>query len=398
MANQSHHAATDSYYLDDALWARVRKSLLFLMLISGAVTAAGAVVNTKQFFFSWVVAFFMGTVTIMGALFFILTMYLTGAAWSVTIRRFSETLVSVIPYGAILFIPLALGIHDIYHWSHEGATALQNGKGWWLSAPVFTIRGFVYFALWSWVALTIYRNSTAMDKTKDIERMHSCSRIAAPGLLILFLSVSSAAFDWIMSIDYHWYSTMFGIYSYAGGGLASMCVLVLICLSLRKAGVLTNAINVEHYHDLGKWMFAITVFWTYVAFSQYMLQWYANIPEETVWFRHRFHGSWKYVSLLLVFGHFLFPFFLLLPRAMKRNFTVLRFAACWLLFMEFVDLHWLVMPNLHPEGISLHFVDISAVVFVASFYGFFFWNKLKSNAIVPIGDLRLDQALAHHNI
>ena len=186
--------------------------------------------------------------------------------------------------------------------------------------------------------------------------------------------------------------------SYAGGGLASMCTLVLISLGFRKAGVLTNSITEEHYHDLGKWMFAITIFWTYVSFSQYMLYWYANIPEETIWFKHRFVGSWLNVSKFLVFGHFIFPLFFLITRKTKRNLSTLGAMAIWLLTMDYLDIHWNVMPTLHPTGFAPHWMDITAPIACASFYAFFFWNRLKQNALVPVGDVRFHQALAHHNV
>jgi hypothetical protein len=237
-----------------------------------------------------------------------------------------------------------------------------------------------------------------MDTDKNIQHMHSNSRYAAPGMLLVFLATSFAAFDWLMSLDPHWFSTMYGIYIYAGGGLASMCTLVLISLGFRRAGVLKNSITLEHYHDLGKWMFAITVFWTYVSFSQYMLYWYANIPEETIWFKHRFVGSWLSVSKFMVFGHFLFPLFFLITRKTKRNLSTLAFMAVWLLLMDYLDIHWNVMPTLHPTGFAPHWMDITAPIAIASFYGFFFWNRLKQHAIVPIGDVRLYQALAHHQV
>ena len=172
----------------------------------------------------------------------------------------------------------------------------------------------------------------------------------------------------------------------------------MISLGFRRAGVLKNSITEEHYHDLGKWMFAVTVFWTYVAFSQYMLYWYANIPEETIWFKHRFIGSWLNVSKFIVFGHFLFPLFFLITRKTKRNLKTLAFMAIWLLVMDYLDIHWNIMPKLHPTGFSPHWMDFTAPVATCSFYAFFFWNRLKQHAIVPIGDVRLYQALAHHNL
>jgi len=401
MAANTHPAQLDNFHLDAGLWAKVRNVILFLFIVSAAATTAGYFIDHKQFFHSYLAGFMWSTRILLGALFFLMAGYLAGAAWNVTVRRFSETLAATLPFGLILFVPVALGMHDLYHWSHAEAVAkdaLLQGKAAWLNPQFFMIRAVVYFSIWTFFAWGVYRNSTAMDKDKNVKHMHSNSRYAAPGMLLVFLATSFAAFDWLMSLDPHWYSTMYGIYIYAGGGLASMCTLVLISLGFRRAGVLKNSITEEHYHDLGKWMFAITIFWTYVSFSQYMLYWYANIPEETIWFKHRFVGSWLSVSKFIVFGHFLFPLFFLITRKTKRNLSTLAFMAVWLLAMDYLDIHWNVMPTLHPTGFSPHWMDITAPIATTSFYAFFFWNRLKQHAIVPIGDLRLYQALAHHNL
>jgi hypothetical protein len=371
------------------------------LLVSAAAMAAGYFLDPKQFFHSYLAGFAWSTRILLGALFFLMAMYLTGAAWSVTVRRFSETMAATIPFGLILFVPLALGVHELYEWSHADVVAndkILQGKAMWLNERMFWIKGAVMFAIWSFFGLGIYRNSTAQDTDKDIRHMHNSSKYSAPGLLLVFLATSFAMFDWIMSLNPHWYSTIYGIYMYAGGGLASMCTLVLISLGFRNAGVLKNSITEEHYHDLGKWIFAVTVFWTYTAFSQYMLYWYANIPEETIFFKERFTGSWKLVSQFLVFGHFLFPMFFLITRKTKRNLATLAFMACWMLAMDYLDIHWNVMPNFHKAGFSPHWMDLAAPVACASFYAFFFWNRLKNHAIVPVGDARLYQCLAHHNI
>ncbi len=401
MAAHSHPTELDSFTLDQGLWTKVRNVIVFLFLISAAATAAGYFIDQKQFFHSYLAGFMWSTRILLGALFFLLAGYLAGAAWNVTVRRFSETMVATIPYGLILFIPVALGIHELYHWSHAEVVSqdkILQGKAIWLNPQFFMIRAVIYFAIWSFFGLGVYRNSTAQDKDRNIQHMHSNSRYAAPGMLLVFLATSFASFDWLMSLDPHWFSTIYGIYIYAGGGLASMCALVLISLAFRSAGVLKNSITEEHYHDLGKWMFAITVFWTYVSFSQYMLYWYANIPEETIWFKHRFVGSWLSVSKFLVFGHFLFPLFFLITRKTKRNLKTLAFMAVWLLVMDYLDIHWNVMPTLHPTGFAPHWLDFTAPIATTSFYAFFFWHRLKQHAIVPIGDVRLYQALAHQNI
>ena len=175
------------------------------------------------------------------------------------------------------------------------------------------------------------------------------------------VTVTMASVDWLMSLDPHWYSTIFGVYVFSGGALAFVAALTLILLALRRAGVLAAAVTVEHYHDLGKWLFALTVFWAYIAFSQYMLIWYANLPEETIWFKHRLEGNWIWVSGTLLVGRFMLPFMALLSRAAKRNLKVLGFMSVWMLAMHYLDLYWMVMPTLHRHGFHLHWLDAATL-------------------------------------
>jgi magnesium-transporting ATPase (P-type) len=180
--------------------------------------------------------------------------------------------------------------------------------------------------------------------------------------------------------------------------LAFLAALTLICLAFRRAGLLRETITVEHYHDLGKWLFALTVFWAYIAFSQYLLIWYANIPEETIWFRHRLEGNWAWVSALLLLGHFVVPFVVLLARAAKRNLAVLGAISGWILLMHLVDLHWVVMPTIHAHSFHLHWMDIATWVGIGSVYALVFWSGLRRHAMVPVGDLRFEQGLHFRNV
>jgi len=200
-----------------------------------------------------------------------------------------------------------------------------------------------------------------------------------------------------MSLDPFWYSTIFGIYVFSGGGLAFFAALTKVSLTLRSRGVLTNTIHVEHYHDLGKWMFALTAWWAYIGFSQYMLIWYTDLPEETAFYQHRFEGSWLWMSAVLATGRFVVPFAVLMCRPAKRNLGVLWATAIWILLFHFVDLHWLIMPSIHPGGFHLHWMDLGTLLGVGSFFALVFWSRLRGRALVPAGDLRLKQALAHHN-
>ena len=190
---------------------------------------------------------------------------------------------------------------------------------------------------------------------------------------------------------------MFGVYFLSGGALAFMSLLIIVCLMLRQSGYLTHAVHEEHYHDLGKWLFALTVFWAYIAFSQYMLIWYGNLPEEGLWYRDRSIGSWEYFLPILIIGHFFIPFFSLLPRGNKRNLGIMGFFAGWMLLMHFIDLHWQVMPVLHKTGFAPHWLDLAALAAIGGSYGLIFWAGFREKPLVPVGDPRLDQCLAFHN-
>lgn len=398
-----HHAshARDSYQIDGDLWIRGRNGIAFVALISWIATIAGFFIAPERFFPAYLTGFLFCIFIPLGAMFFVKIQYLTGSAWSVPVRRIAENIMITVCLGFVLFLPILFGLHSLYEWSHADVVAkdaILQAKSAYLNPNGFAIRAFVFFAIWSLFAWRIYQQSTKQDKTHSLDQMHTISRWSAPGLLILFLSVTLASFDWSMSLDPHWYSTIFGLYCFSGGGLAFICTWTLICLLLRDRNVLANTINIEHYHDLGKWMFAMVIFWAYIAFSQYLLIWYANLPEETVWFLHRFEGTWAWMSAALLFGHFVIPFFVLLPRASKRNPKVLKVMAIWLLFFQFLDFYWQVMPNFSPAGISLHWLDVAAPVAIGSAMGLLFWNRMKAHSMLPVGDPRFEQAMHFQNI
>ncbi len=398
-----HHgpSVTDNYYLPDTAWAKTNRIILIAALIGWIPSILGLFINKEQFFFSYLTAFAFFLFTTLGAIFFVQVQYLTGSVWSVTVRRIMENIAASAPWFALLYIPLAFGIKTLYTWSHPELLAkdeILQGRATYFSTGFFFFRVILFFVIWSFLSLRIWRRSVAMDESHEAANIFKNVSLSAPGLLLLFLSGSFAAWDWIMSLQPHWYSTMFGIYCLAGGAICFMAVVTLISLTLRDKGFLTHTITLEHYHDLGKWMFALTVFWTYIAFSQYMLIWYANLPEETIFFRARFEGSWLWVSLFLVFGHFFFPFFLLLSRPAKRTLAILRFAAIWLLFACYVDDYWMVKPILNKDGVHLHWLDFTCLLAVGSVFAYAIVSKFRRNAMVPVGDLRFSRALAFRNM
>jgi hypothetical protein len=398
--SHSHTETVDSYQIESSRWTAGRNVLVFVVLVGVLASAAGYLMDPARFFQSYLVAFCYTTFVGLGAFFFVQVQYLTGSAWSVTMRRVMENIMSTLPFGLILFVPIAFGLHYIYPWTDAAKVASEGAlkaKASYLEPNAFLIRTVVYFALWSIWVFAIYRQSTKQDTERSIQQMHIASKWSAPGLFLAVAVGTLAAYDWMMSVEPSWFSTIFGLISLSGGALAFFSIVVLVCLAFRRAGILANSITKEHYHDLGKWLFALTAFYTYVAFSQYMLQWYSNQPEETQWYRHRMVGSWLAISLAMPFLRFLIPFFALLCRPAKRNLNVIAFFAVWSLVVEYIDLYWVVMPVYYPNGPQLHWLDLATLATTVGVCGLVFWYRLKQHKIVPVGDLRLEQSLHFEN-
>jgi hypothetical protein len=394
------HTATDNYQLETSRWSTGRNTLFFAAVVSVLACAAGYYQDPERFFRSYVVAFAFTCAIGLGSFFFVMAMYLSGSAASVTVRRIMENIMVTLPVGAILFLPLIFGLKYIYPWTHPDVVAASEAlhkKSGFLNENFFVMRTYCYFLLWSIWIFAIYYQSTKQDSQRSIRQMKVISRWCAPGLFLVFAVGTLAAYDWLMSVQPTWYSTIFGLYYLAGGGLAFMSVVTLVCLGFRRAGILANSINIEHYHDLGKWLFALTAFYTYIAFSQYLLIWYANLPEETIFYRARSQGDWLYWSLALPFLRFFIPFFVLLCRPAKRNLTIIGMVAAWSLVMEFLDIYWVVMPVHYPAGPQVHWLDFATLAATVSICGLQFWNRFRRHKMVPVGDLRFEQSLHFEN-
>jgi len=336
----------------------------------------------------------------LGALFFTLLHHLTRANWSTVLRRLSESIMSNIPFMLILFIPVLLGIHDLYHWSHQDAVAtdhLLQLKSPYLNVPFFLVRVAFYFTVWTVVAYALIRYSLKQDTHHEDSLYLKMRKVSAPGLLLFAFTLTFAAVDWLMSLEPHWYSTIFGVYIFAGTFIAGIAFTIIIIAYQKKQGILNDVITVEHRHNLGKLLFAFTVFWAYIGFSQYLLIWYANIPEETFWFLQRWEGNWKIVSILLPIGHFGLPFLMLIPRAAKRSFGWLLFMAVYMLIMHYIDIYWIVMPNHLEQNAAFGWVDLSTFAGIGGIFVWLFWRKYTKGALIPIKDPGLKLSMEHVN-
>jgi hypothetical protein len=275
---------------------------------------------------------------------------------------------------------------------------LLQWKAPYLNVTFFLIRAGLFFAIWSFIALLYYRGSRDQDATGDPAVSARLRRFAGPAIIVLALTQSFASIDWIMSLTPHWYSTMFGVYFFAGSFVGFIALLSVVAVAMRRAGLLETVITAEHLHDVGKLLFGFTAFWAYIAFSQFFLIWYANLPEETTWYRARLEGSWMMVSAFIMAGHFGLPFFYLMGRDVKRKGWTLALGGAWMLAMHFVDLYWLVMPTLHPEGLRPSLLDVAALVTVGGcFVAAASW-LMRRQALVPVRDPRLAESLAFENV
>jgi len=366
-----------------------------LGVIGLALSGVGYFVDTRQFLFSWLTSLAYWVTVGLGALFFVMLHHLVGARWSTVIRRIAENLTWGLPVLAIFFLPVLFNMQELFAWSRPEVVAgdhLIAGKSGYLNVPFFAIRLAAYFMIWFLLVSLLNKYSSQQDKGSTEQLTKRMRAVSAVGMFLFAITITLAAFDWLMSLDAHWYSTIYGVYVFAGSFLALLAVLVLIVLCLRSKGILKDAITSEHDHDLGKLMFAFTIFWGYMAFSQYLLIWYGNIPEETVWFLHRWTGSWKTASLVLVFGQFVVPFFVLFPQTIKRIPVVMKLVALWLLIMHWVDLYWLIMPSLHHE-VHFSWMDLTSMVGIGGVFLWFFWRGMTSRPLVPIKDPTLEASI-----
>jgi hypothetical protein len=406
----AHH--TKSINVDDVKFTK-DSVIAKLPVIGGIVGLAGIGgayalgQENHQFYFSYLTAFAYFLSIALGGLFFVLIQFATRAGWSVVIRRIAEQVMGTLPIFVLLFIPVVFGMHDLYHWTHaelydpssDKFDSILAGKQGYLNESFFLIRAGFYLIVW--VALSQYflKKSIAQDKSGDQTITAQLQKWSALGLALYALTQSFAAFDWLMSLDPHWYSTMYGVYFFAGSFVAIFAVLAIFMIGLsRPSGVLHGIATVEHRHDLGKLLFGFTVFWAYIAFSQYFLIWYANIPEETLFYAHRMESGWMKVSIFLMVGHFGVPFCLLMSRHMKRSRKALTALACWMLFMHYVDLYYLIIPNnLAAHGFHPSIVDLLAFVGVGGFFAAMLGWRLMRAAAVPVQDPRLPESLAFEN-
>lgn len=336
----------------------------------------------------------------LGGMFIAAIQWLTSAMWSAPVRRVSESFTAYLPVVLIGFALIAIGIPHIFEWSHpdvvKGDLVLEHKAGY-LNPTFFIIRNVIAILIWVFFARKMVGNSVRQDADGDIAHTER-NKVLAPIYIILFaVTFTMASFDLLMSLDPHWFSTMFGVYCFAGLFYSSLALTTILAIYLRRAGYLKDIVNDNHLHDLGKFMFAFTVFYGYIGFSQFMLIWYANMPEEIMYFDHRWVGGWKVISTMLLLGKFLVPFMALLPREAKRSESRLLKVGFWMLLMQWMDLIWIIQPEFFKEGPKVGWMEVGGLVGFAGLFGFMVIRFMGRNNLVAIKDPKIIESVFHHN-
>jgi hypothetical protein len=388
-----------------ATWFR---NLLLVAGVAGLVLIIGAYVNLRQFFHSYLFGYVLALDVALGALFWVLIHHVSDAGWSVGLRRIYENMTRALVPLAVLFVPVLIGIvtgklHGWYGFIHDPEHAEGHLKHVWhvkhvyFATPFLLARLALYFGVWIAYSTAMRRWSARQDAVGGAELAKKMHWWAPSGVLLLALTTTFFAFDYLMSLQYTWFSTIFGVYFWVGGIRGSMSTCVLIVLALRGAGHLRHTITVEHLHDVAKLMFGFTVFWAYIAFAQYFLIWYGNVPEETQFYLLRRNGAWYPASILLPILYFVVPFFMLLPRAHKRSVRWLAASSAWILLTHAFDLYWQILPVLHNDTIHFHWLDVAApvglfaVLLLSTVWGF------QRVPLIPVRDARMNETIGYEN-
>jgi hypothetical protein len=372
---------------------------LAVVLITGFLLAPAGSELRRQFAFSWLFAFLYFFTILIGCLFWILVHHATDSGWGIVVRRQMENLAGLLPWTVLFFIPLVLSRFDIWDWltakQHLDANpALEDKIGYFdlhigsLTLSFFWIRAVLYFLYFAGAAIYFRRTSVKQDSDGNPRWSIQMRGVSFVGIILFALGTTFMAFDWMASLEYKWASTMWGVYIFAGSAGAGIALIILVVLGLKNAGYL-SFVNVEHYHMMGKLLFCFSIFWGYIGFSQYMLIWYGNIPEETVWFLRRNIGSWNTLSIALVVGRFFIPFLYLLFQYTKRAPGFLAFMCFWVLAMHLLDTFVTINPFLHPAGAQVSWLDFATLFAIGFPLAFLFLRSLGTASLFPARDPRL---------
>lgn len=392
---------TEFNYQKKELPAGLANKAIIIFAVGAVLSLIAFFVDRERAVFNYLVTYMFILSIGLGSLFLIALEYIAGADWSTPIRRIPEYFAGLLPLLLVLVIPLLVFNHDLFHWAHEEAVAedkILQGKAPYLNIEFFIIRTILFIVLWSVFFWFLTKNSKKQDETKDQTLTTKNIRISAVFILIFAISITFTAIDFMMSLEPHWFSTIFGVYFFSGTVIASLSAITLAVLYLRDRGYFSTWMKDDHLFSLGALLFAFVNFWAYIAFSQYLLIWYADLPEETFWFLTRWKDGWIFFSLALIIVHFLVPYFALLTQPSKMNPKRLKFIAVWLLVAHLIDIFWLVMPNMGSmkSGYYFSWIDLVFPIAGVGLVIYIFTLQSKKSNLIPVGDPKLKRGINFH--
>jgi hypothetical protein len=369
-------------------------------LVGVVLTIVGFMMtDLARFYQAYLVAYTFWMGLVLGSMALLMVQHLSGGAWGVVIRRPLEAAVRTMPIMAVLYVPIWFGMHDLYHWTHADAvasdTVLQQ-KQPYLNETFFLIRQLLYFSIWTAISWALTRWSAEQDRTGDPGLVRKFSILSGAGLVIYSLTVTFAMVDWTMSVNPHWYSTMWGPMYMVGQGLSAMSFAIVVLIMLSQVAPLDRVITSAHLHDLGKLLFAFLMLWAYLTFSQFLIIWSANLAEEIPHYLIRWDNGYQWVSVFMIVAHFALPYVLLLSRDIKRDWKRLRMVATWVLVARIVEYYWHVAPEFHTEGLSVGLLDFAVPIAIGGIFLALYAGNLKARSLLPVNDPGLAKALAHH--
>ncbi len=359
----------------------------------------GALVSPTQFFHSYLFAFLFWNGIAIGCLSLLMIQHLTGGRWGLAIRRLLEAGTRTVPVLVLLFLPVVLGLKRIYPWagSVQSDPTIRHAidlKQAYLNVPFFLGRAVFYFAVWFLLAQVLNRVSLESDMGMDLRRARLLRSISGGGLLLMGLTITFMSVDWAMSLDPRWFSTIYGMLFMIGTALSALALCIVVITRIAGTGPLGVVANADTLHDLGKLMLAFIMVWAYFSYSQFLIIWSGNLPEEIPWYLRRFHGAWRSIGLFLVLFHFVVPFLILLSRGVKRRAKTVGMVALWILAVRAVDLFWLVRPEFPQTGFAVHWLDVTLAVGVGGVWLGVFARQLKTRPLLPLGEPEVREMLA----
>jgi hypothetical protein len=368
---------------------RVQQRALIAGAVFTVIYAIGFFVNRDQFFQSYLFAFSFWAGISIGSLALLMLQHLTGGGWGLVIRRVLEAATRTLPLVLILFVPIVLGAHRLYKWTdaHEVAEhPVLKEKSKYLNLPFFSVRVVIYFAIWLALAYFLNRWSLLQDRTADRKYTKNMRVLSGPGMVLFVFTVSFASIDWFMSLDWEWSSTIYGFIFVAAWSLSALAFTIAVMAALSKHEPMNNVVAQLHFHDLGKLLLALVMLWSYFAFSQFLIIWSGNLPEEIRWYLPRIHGAWGAIALAVIVLHFAFPFLFLLSRSLKRHAGKLVIVAGLILVMRLIDLFWMIEPNFTGAAFHLSWMDLVAPIAMGGLWLGIFARALTQRALIPIND------------